>query len=257
MGVTRKQGPSDAGEQSSGMDITGASAQLIEDLVVGNRILAQQKIVDGFGHLSARHDRDPEKYLMSHLMAPGLVTPADMVTLDLDSNALTHTEKRQMGERFIHGEIYKARPDVMAVVHCHAVPLIPFGITGTRLQPVYHQSYFIGPCPIFEIREAAGMTDMLIRDGKLGAALAASLGDAAMVLMRGHGATMVGASIQEAVYRAIYATTNAIIQLEAVRLGPVTFLAPEEAANYGKIASGVMHRPWDMWRAELTDTGLG
>jgi len=237
---------------------SGASTAQIEDLVVGSRILAQQKIVDGFGHISARHDGDPTKYLMSHLLAPGLVTPADIVTLDLDSNALTHPEKRQMGERFIHGEIYKARPDVRSVVHCHAVPLIPFGITGTPLRPVYHQSYFIGDdCPIFEIREAAGMTDMLIRDGARGAALARSLGGASMILMRGHGATMVGASIQEAVYRAIYATTNAVIQLEAARLGTVTFLAPEEAQLYGLIASGVMHRPWDMWRSELTETGLG
>jgi HCOMODA/2-hydroxy-3-carboxy-muconic semialdehyde decarboxylase len=230
---------------------------VIEDLVVGSRILAQQKIVDGFGHISARHPDDPNKYLMSHLLAPGLVTPADIVTLDLDSNALTHGDKRQMGERFIHGEIYKARPDVMSVVHCHAIPLIPFGITGTPLQPVYHQSYFIGDgCPIFEIRESSGMTDMLIRDNARGAALAKALGDASMILMRGHGATMVGASIQEAVYCAIYATNNAVIQLDALRLGSVTYLAPEEAQLYGEMGRGVMHRPWNMWRAELESTGL-
>jgi HCOMODA/2-hydroxy-3-carboxy-muconic semialdehyde decarboxylase len=239
------------------MHASGASTRLVEDLVVGSRILAQQKIVDGFGHISARHDGDPTKYLMSHLLAPGLVTPADIVTLDLDSNALTHGDKRQMGERFIHGEIYKARPDVMSVVHCHAVPLIPFGITSTPLRAVYHQSYFIGDgCPIFEIRASSGMTDMLIRDGARGKALAQALGDASMILMRGHGATMVGVSIQEAVYRAIYATTNAVIQLDAVRLGSVTYLATEEAELYGKIGGGVMHRPWDMWRAELNETGL-
>jgi ribulose-5-phosphate 4-epimerase/fuculose-1-phosphate aldolase len=244
-------------EDGNEMHATGASTRLIEDLVVGSRILAQQKIVDGFGHISARHDADPSKYLMSHLLAPGLVTPADIVTLDLDSQALTHTDKRQMGERFIHGEIYKLRPDVMSVVHCHAVPLIPFGITGTRLRPVYHQSYFIADdCPIFEIRESSGMTDVLIRDAPRGAALARALGAAALILMRGHGATMVGASIHEAVYRAIYATTNAIVQLDATRLGTATFLALEEAELYGGIASGVMHRPWDMWRAELTETGL-
>lgn len=240
------------------MQTTAPSPEVIEELVVGSRILFQQKIVDGFGHLSARHDKDPDKYLMSYLMAPGLVTPQDIVTLDLESNALTHLDRRQMGERFIHGQIYKARPDVMAVVHCHALPLLPFGITGTKLLPVYHQSYFIGhDCPVFEPRESFGMTDMLIRDNPLGVALARALGDQTMVLMRGHGATLVGGSIKEAVYRAIYATNNAVVQLEASRLGPITFIDPEEARKFHEVASGVMHRPWDMWRDELPDTGLG
>lgn len=237
-------------------DLPPPAARLLEDVVIGNRILAHHGIVDGFGHLSARHDADPNLYLISSLMAPGLVTAADIVTLDLDSNPLTHTERRQMGERFIHGEIYKQRPDVMAIVHCHAPPLIPFGITGTRLQAVYHQSYFIEPDhPIFEIREAAGMTDMLIRSNELGAALATTLGDASLVLMRGHGATLVGSSVQEAVYRAMYATTNATIQMEAMRMGPITYLAPEEAQKYGVMAATVMHRPWDMWRDELEESG--
>lgn len=178
--------------------------------------------------------------------------------MDLDSNPLTHQDRRQMGERFIHGEIYKRRPEVMAIVHCHAPPLIPFGITGTQLLPCFHQAYFIGhDCPVFEIRETGGWTDMLVRTPALGAALASSLGGATMVLMRGHGATMVGESVKEAVYRAIYATTNAAIQLDATRLGPITPLAPQEVELSYATQRAVLHRPWDLWRDELDDLGLG
>jgi HCOMODA/2-hydroxy-3-carboxy-muconic semialdehyde decarboxylase len=144
------------------------------------------------------------------------------------------------------------RPDAIAVVHCHAPALIPFGITRAQLQPVYHMSGFLaGGVPVFEIREKAGMTDMLIRTAPIGQALAEKLGSRPMVLMRGHGATMIGRTIREAVYRAVYATQNAQIQLEAMRLGEVTYLSREEGDNYDKYTLEVLHRPWNIWKQEV------
>jgi ribulose-5-phosphate 4-epimerase/fuculose-1-phosphate aldolase len=233
-------------------ETTSLSAELVEDLLVGNKILFKYGIVDAFGHISVRHDRDPKTYVMSRHLAPGLVTEEDLLTYDLDSMPVTPTKHRLYSERYIHGEIYKRRPDVMSVVHCHAPALIPFGITKAELEPVYHMSAFLGEgVPKFEIRETAGMTDMLIRTAPIGKALAERLGDKPMVLMRGHGATMVGKTIRHAVYRAMYAAQNAQIQSEALRFGTVTYLAPEEAANYERYIHEVIHRPWNMWKREV------
>ena len=229
-----------------------ASPALIDELVVGNRILFHQRVVDGFGHISVRHDRDPTKFLMSGSRAPGLVTSGDILTHDFDGNALDNKDgARLYGERFIHGEIYRARPEVMSVVHCHAPQLIPFGATRTALKPLYHMSGFLAEgVPIFEIREAAGITDMLIRTSELGAALARSIGDKPMVLMRGHGATVVGRSIGQAVYRSIYATLNAGLQMEAMRLGEPVYLDREEGRRAMLVNDSAIERPWELWRAE-------
>lgn len=229
--------------------------ELVDELIVANHILFHQQIVDAFGHISVRHDKDPNRYLMSRHLAPGLVTADDIVTFDLDSVPQPDIGKRYYSERYIHGEIYKLRPDVVSVVHCHAPPLLPFGVTKTKLQPIYHMSAFLGTgVPTFEIRETAGMTNMLIRTAELGKALAQKLGDANVIMMRGHGATMVGPSIKAAVYRAIYSVQNAAIQLEAMRLGEVTYLAPEEAELYEKYSGEVMTRPWALWEAEVKET---
>jgi HCOMODA/2-hydroxy-3-carboxy-muconic semialdehyde decarboxylase len=226
--------------------------ELVTDLLLGNKILYKYGIVDAFGHISVRHDADPGKYVMSRHLAPGLVEKDDLITYDLDSNPIPETKHRLYSERYIHGEIYKLRPDVHSVVHCHAPALIPFGITNADLQPVYHMSSFLGEgVPKFEIRESAGMTDMLIRTAPIGKALAADLGDKPMILMRGHGATMVGKTIKHAVYRAIYAALNAQIQTEAMRFGEVTYLAREEAGNYERYIDEVIHRPWNMWVREV------
>jgi HCOMODA/2-hydroxy-3-carboxy-muconic semialdehyde decarboxylase len=226
--------------------------ELVDDLLLGNRILYKYGIVDAFGHISVRHDADPERYVMARHLAPGLVTADDLLTYDLNSDPVTPTTHRLYSERYIHGEIYKQRPDVISVIHCHAPALIPFGITKAQLQPVYHMSAFLGEgVPTFEIRETAGMTDMLIRTAPIGKALATNLGAKPMILMRGHGATMVGKSIRHAVYRAMYAAQNAQIQLEAMRLGEVTYLAPEESERYERYIDEVIHRPWNMWKHEL------
>jgi ribulose-5-phosphate 4-epimerase/fuculose-1-phosphate aldolase len=232
------------------------SKELLDDLVLANKILFRLNIVDAFGHISVRDNRDPKnRYLMSRHLPPGMVTAADIVTFDLDSNPLTHADKPQMSERFIHGEIYKVRPDVISVVHCHARPLIPFGSAkGAKLQPMFHMCGFLGcGVPIFEIREAGGMTDMLIRTAPLGKALAASLGDKTVVLMRGHGATMVGQSIQESVFRAVYATENASIQMQAHQLavdGEVEFLSAEESEKSSRGRN--VPRAWSLWKHEMT-----
>jgi HCOMODA/2-hydroxy-3-carboxy-muconic semialdehyde decarboxylase len=232
------------------------SKDLLDELVLANKILFAQNVVDAFGHISVRHDKDPKnRYLMSRHLPPGMVTAADIATFDLDSNPLTHADKPQYSERFIHGEIYKVRPDVMSVVHCHARPLIPFGTAkGAKLRPMFHMCGFLGcGVPIFEIRETGGMTDMLIRTAALGKALAASLGDKNVVLMRGHGATMVGESIPEAVFRAVYATENAAVQMQAHQLGEngeVEFLSEEESAKSSRGRN--VPRAWSLWKYEMT-----
>src|SRR5262245_17747915 len=190
--------------------------QLVEDLVAANRILADQGVLDGWGHVSVRHPRDPGRYLLSRSRAPELITADDIMEFDLDSNPVDAKGRSLYTERFIHGEIYKARPDVMAVVHSHAPALIPFGISKVPLKPVYHRSAFIAAgVPVFEIRERAGMTDMLIRDQALGRALADALGNHPAALMRGHGAVVVGPSLQRVVGRSIFLPLNATLQMQA------------------------------------------
>ena len=233
---------------------TRPAKELLDDLVLANKILFELDVVDAFGHISVRHPGDPTKYLMSRHLPPGMVTPADIAIFDLDSNPLTLADKPQYSERFIHGEIYKIRPDVVSVVHCHARPLIPFGVAkGAKLRPMFHMCGFLGcGVPIFEIRKAGGMTDMLIRTPALGKALAASMGDKFVVLMRGHGATMVGQSIPEAVFRAVYATENATIQMQAHALaqnGEIEFLSDEESELSGKGRN--VPRSWTLWKHQF------
>jgi HCOMODA/2-hydroxy-3-carboxy-muconic semialdehyde decarboxylase len=231
-----------------------ADPALIAELVVANHILFRQGVVDSFGHVSARHDRDAGRFLLSRSMAPALVASADIMTFDLDSEPTDARGRAPYLERFIHGEIYRARPDVMAVVHSHSPAVIPFGVSTTTLRPVSHMSGFLGEgAPVFEIRDAAGpASDMLIRDRALGAALARSLGAAAVALMRGHGSVAVGASIRQAVFRAVYTEMNARIAAEALRLGPVTYLTAEEAANVAAVNDRQIGRAWDLWALDAT-----
>ena len=224
---------------------------LIDNLVSANHILYREGVVDGFGHVSVRDERDPQRFLLSRSLAPARVRARDIMEFGLDGEPLNPRGRRPYLERFIHSEIYRARPDVVAVVHNHSPALIPFGITGTRLRPVFHMSGFLGSAtPIFEIRESGGpATDMLIRDRKLGAALAKSLGAASFALMRGHGSVAVGATLKQVVYRAIYAEVNARLQSEAARLGAINFLNDAEAANAARTNDGVIDRPWELWLA--------
>lgn len=227
-----------------------SAAGLIDDLVSANHILYQEGVVDGFGHVSVRHEKDPERFLLARSIAPASVRAGDIMEFDLAGEPVNARGRKPYLERYIHSEIYRARPDVIAIVHSHSPALIPFGVTGTSLKPVYHMSGFLGrTTPIFEIREAGGpATDMLIRDRKLGAALAKSLGPSSFALMRGHGSVAVGNALKQVVYRAIYAEINARLQAEAMRLGTVTYLNDAEAAGASRTNDAVIDRPWNLWK---------
>ncbi len=221
--------------------------------MAASRILADQGVVDGYGHVSVRHDRDPSRYFMSRSMAPALVTPADIMEWDLESAPVDPRGRTGFIERFIHGEIYKARPEVTAVVHNHSPSVIPFGVTPVPLQPLYHMSAFLGGgVPVFDIKEAAGeSTDMLVRTPALGRALAQTLGARPVALMRGHGAVVVGPSVQMAVFRSVYTEMNAKLQAQAMALGgPVTYLDPEEARKAQANVGGTVSRPWELWKRQ-------
>jgi ribulose-5-phosphate 4-epimerase/fuculose-1-phosphate aldolase len=225
-------------------------AKLVEDLVVANHVLADLGVVDGFGHISVRHDKDPNRYLMSRSMAPALVKADDVLEYDLDSVAVDPKGRALFLERFIHGEIYKARPDVIAVVHSHSPSIVPFSVSKTRLQPIYHMSSFLGlDVPVFEIRDVAGQSsNLLVGNPQLGAALAKVLGGNTVALMRGHGSVTVGTSIPQVVFRAYYAEMNARLQAEAIKLGTVTYLTKEEAAAAAKTNDALVARPWELWK---------
>jgi HCOMODA/2-hydroxy-3-carboxy-muconic semialdehyde decarboxylase len=223
-------------------------------LVQANHILAHKHIVDGFGHVSARHPEHPDRFLISRSMAPALVRAEDIMTLDLSGEPCDGDRRKAFVERFIHAAIYKARPDVGSVVHSHSPTVIPFGIVpGTPLRPTCHMAGFlIDQAPVFEIREVAGeASDMLIRTPDIAASLAERLGMNAVVLMRGHGSTAVGSDIRVAVFRAIYLEVNARIQIDAMHLGPVTYLNAAEAANVDALNAVQVDRAWDLWCREI------
>jgi ribulose-5-phosphate 4-epimerase/fuculose-1-phosphate aldolase len=226
------------------------SRQLAEDLVAASRILAQHEVLDAYGHVSARSDKRPDRFVISRSLAPALVTAADLMELDVDSEPLPGDKRKGFLERYIHGEIYRARPEVMAVVHSHSASVIPFGATRTKLRPIYHMGSFLwSGTPVFEIRNEKPDNDLLIRDRPLGHALAKTLGKCNCVLMRGHGMTVIGDSVPEAVFRAIYTEMNARLQLQASQLeGPIEFLSDEEGRRSTASNRSTLERPWELWK---------
>jgi len=239
------------------MDDTAPHPQLIQDLVDANRILFHLRIFDAFGHVSARHDRRDDRFFLARNVAPGLVTAADILEFEVDSGEpVAPDPPRLYLERHIHSEIYKARPDVMAVVHNHSPAVLPFCIArGARLRPVCHMSGFLGGgAPLFEIRDHAGdASDLLIRNRGLGAALARTLGLERVVLMRGHGCTVVAESTRVAVYRAVYTEVNARLLQQALALGEVNYLTPAEADATRITNEGQAERPWNLWRQQAQE----
>jgi ribulose-5-phosphate 4-epimerase/fuculose-1-phosphate aldolase len=229
-----------------------ADPKLVADLVAANRVLAREGVLDGWGHVSVRHNLDPDRYLLARSLAPELVAPGDILEFDLDNNAVNARGRNLYTERFLHGEIYKVRPDVVAVCHCHAPPVIPFGVTDVPLRPMYHRAAFIAlGVPVFEIRDAAGMTDLLIRNPTLGRALAQSIADKPAVLMRGHGATVVAPTLQRLVARSIFLSLNATLQMQATlmaRGGAINFLDPEEAQLIEAREGYGLGRAWEAWK---------
>lgn len=224
--------------------------QVIEDLQVATRILVKEGVIDGFGHVSARHPARPDHYFMIRDNSPpDAVEEGCFLELDAHSAPVSVAGFRPSIERFIHGEIYRSRPDVQSVVHTHSPHLVAFSVSEVPLRPLYHMCGFLGQgAPVFDIADQHGMTDMLITSPQRGESLATRLGASALVLMRGHGATVVGASIKEAVFRAVYASVNARIQPVVMQLGAVKFLAPEEALLAEELHRAVVERPWNHWK---------
>jgi HCOMODA/2-hydroxy-3-carboxy-muconic semialdehyde decarboxylase len=231
-----------------------ADLALIDELVDANHILFNRGVLDGFGHVSVRDNRDPQRFLLARIMAPALVTADDIMTFSLDGTPIDD-DRRPYLERFIHGSIYKARPDVNAVVHSHSVGVIPFGIAqGAQLRPVCHMGSFLWEgAPVWEIRDAVGPdNNMLVTDTKAGDSLAKTLSSKPVVLMRGHGSCAVGKTVRHAVFRAVYTEINARLQSEASRLGPLVYLEDREAANSAVANEGQIDRAWGLWKMEIT-----
>ncbi len=230
----------------------------IGELVLANHILAELGVVDAFGHISVRRPDRPDHFLLARSMAPALVGPDDILTFGPDSESVGPPGQRPYLERFIHGEIYRARADVSSVVHSHSPAVIPFGVVkSAALRPVFHMAGFLGEgAPVFEIRDEAGdESDLLIKDRRLGHALAEALGPSALILMRGHGSTAVGGSIRQAVYRAVYAEMNARLQSEALRLGEPTYLTLAEADAGAAANDTQIDRAWSLWRTKVQANG--
>jgi len=246
-------GASTALAQNAPRSAGAADPVLIQDLIAANRTLAAHGIVDAYGHVSVRHDKNPTHFLMASARAPELVTEADIIEYTLDAVPIDLNGRSQYSERFIHAEIYKARPDVTSVVHNHSPSVIPFGISSVPIKPVYHMAGFIGEgLPIYDIRDTSGITNMLVSDAQRGGALAAVLGDRPAVLMRGHGVAVVGPSIPFAVGRSIYLELNAAVQLQAIGLGgAVKYLDPAEARAVLEAGENRQYdRPWELWRRQ-------
>jgi ribulose-5-phosphate 4-epimerase/fuculose-1-phosphate aldolase len=236
--------------------VPGADSAVIEDIVTGSRILADFGVLDGFGHVSARHPANPERFLMARSLAPALVTADDIMEFDLDGNAIDLRGRALFLERFIHAAIYRARPDVMGVVHTHSPSVLPFTVTKVPLRPIFHNPSFLGAgVPVWDIRKDFGDTDMLVRNQAIGKSLAEALGSKPVVLMRGHGDVAVGPSVRMAVFRAYYADVNAKLQMQAMALGgEVNYLTPEEAAKGDTVNFVVIDRIWGLWKTRAAAT---
>ena len=222
---------------------------LLEDLVAANRILSDHGVLDAYGHISARDPAHPQHYWISRSMAPALVTAADIIACDLDNRPVRPGETRLFFERVIHGEIYKARPDVMAVLHNHSPSLIPFCNSDTRLRPMVGSAAFLGEgAPVFDIRTVDDEGDLNICTIPQAQGLAQALGRHGLLLLRGHGAVAVGESIRQVVRRAIIAESNAKQQLQASLLGPVHFLTASELDFARRMKPKDPERAWQLWK---------
>ena len=226
----------------------------LDDLVAAYRILAEHRVIDAYGHVSMRSPENPQRYFIARSLAPEIVQVEDILEYDLDSNPLDARGRESVRERFIHGEVYKARPEVMAVVHNHSPSVIPFSVTGVPMRPIYHMASFVGEgIPNFEIRDFEKGTDLLVKTPSLGAALAKTLGKSPASLMRGHGAVVVGENIARAVGRSVYLEQSARLQMQAMQLaslhtagGKITYLDDAEVKASNPVQNYA--RAWPMWR---------
>jgi ribulose-5-phosphate 4-epimerase/fuculose-1-phosphate aldolase len=221
------------------------------DLVIANRILSHENVVDAYGHVSVRHPHDPKRYLLARSLSPEMVQQADIMEFELDGAPVGGDRRQPYLERFIHGAVYEARPEVIAVVHAHAEDVLPFGITDAPLRPVIHSGSFMGPeVPVWDIRDKFGDTNLLVTNMPQGRDLAGRLGGNNVALMRGHGFVAAARSIIEVVRMSVYVPRNARVQMAAMRLGAVKPLSRGEidARNAGyKPHSPETWRAWEYW----------
>ena len=234
-----------------------STADILRNLVIANRILAHEGVVDAYGHISVRHPERSDRFFLSASRSPELVTLDDIIEYDLDCNPVDLRDRVQYTERPIHGGIYRSRPDVMSVVHNHAYEVIPFTVTqGVRLRPVLHLAAGLGTeVPVWDIRDRFGDTNLLVTTAAQGADLAQGLGANRVVLMRGHGAAVAGASIRDAVHTSVYLKVNALLQAEAMRMGgDLVYLSDGEIAEMRKSTAGHA-RAWEYWTRRAGVTG--
>jgi ribulose-5-phosphate 4-epimerase/fuculose-1-phosphate aldolase len=245
-----------ASAQTPSASLPGVDPALLEDIVVGSRILADFGVLDGFGHVSARHPTNPNHFLMSRSLAPALVTADDIMEFDLDGNPVDARGRSVFLERFIHAEIYRARPDVMSVVHTHSPGVIPFSVSKVPLRPMYHNPSFLAAgVPVWDIRKDFGDTNMLVSNAAIGKSLATALGDKPVALMRGHGDVTVGPTVKMAVFRAYYTDVDAKLQAQALALGgEPNYLTPGEGVKADQTNFAVIDRIWNLWRMKILPT---
>jgi ribulose-5-phosphate 4-epimerase/fuculose-1-phosphate aldolase len=226
----------------------------LEDLAAASRILADQGVFDAAGHVSMRHPGHPGRFLMSRSLAPQMVQADDIMEFDLDCNATDARGRNGFIERYLHGEIYRARPDVVAVAHSHSPSVIAFGLSNVPMRAMYHNAAFLAAgVPVFDIRETFGATDIVISSAAKGAALAAVLGDKSAALLRAHGMVTVGASLPVAVFRAIFTVASADIQHQALALGgTIAALDAEEGRLADVVNVQTVGRSWDLWKRRVT-----
>jgi HCOMODA/2-hydroxy-3-carboxy-muconic semialdehyde decarboxylase len=227
----------------------GKLDELIEELVTANRILARENVVDSFGHISVRHPEHPQRYLLSRSRAPDCIERDDIIEFTLDGAAIDGRGLAPYLERFIHGALYEARPDIMSVVHNHSESVIPFGVTGQRIKPIYHMGASIGhEVPIWDSHDRFGDTALLVENMEMGRDLAKRIGAGATALMRGHGATVAGNSIRHAVYICVYLEENARLQKQAMGMGEIRFLTAGEVDNVrARTGPYGINRAWENW----------
>ncbi len=226
----------------------------LEDLAAASRILADQGVFDAAGHVSMRHPHQAERFLMSRSLAPALVTADDIMEFTLECEACDARGRTGFIERFLHGGIYRTRSDVMAIAHGHSPSVIPFGLVATPMRATYHNAAFLAAgVPVFDIRDTFGATDIVINSAERGAALAETLGDKSVVLLRAHGFAAVGPSLQAAVFRAVFTEVSARVQLQAAALGgPIAALDAEEGHKADAINLATLGRSWDLWKRRVT-----
>jgi ribulose-5-phosphate 4-epimerase/fuculose-1-phosphate aldolase len=225
--------------------------EAISELVVANRVIAHLRLVDSFGHITIRNPENPQRYFMSRSRAPGLVTKEDILEFSLDSSPVDLRGFSPYKERFIHGALYGARPDVVSVCHNHAHELLPLAVTKTAMRPALHSASVIGQnVPVWDIRDEFGDTDLLVTSNEMGDSLARAVGKGRAALMRGHGSVIAGRSLRDAVFITFYLRLNAEVLIKAMSMGKeVTYLSPGEIDQSGELHSQPLSqgRAWEDW----------